>query len=58
MIYQISSGQESTEYELRAARFLEYLKKNYDISIFDYSKRDHNDAYHHLDLCVFLQLMI
>lgn len=45
MIYQISSGQGPTECEIGVARFLEYLKKNYNISILDYSKGYNHDTY-------------
>lgn len=38
MIYQISSGQGPVECELGVAKFLEYLAKNYKISILDYSR--------------------
>ena len=45
MIYQISSGQGPAECELGVARFLEYLKKNYNITILDYSKGYNTDTY-------------
>ena len=45
MIYQISSGQGPAECELGVARFLEYLKKNYNISVLDYSKGYNTDTY-------------
>lgn len=45
MIYQISSGQGPAECELGVARFLEYIKKKYDISILDYSKGYNTDTY-------------
>ena len=38
MVYQISSGQGPAECELGVARFLAYLKKNYDITVLDYSE--------------------
>ena len=38
MIYQISSGQGPAECELGVGRFLEYLKKHYDITVLDYSE--------------------
>ena len=38
MIYQISSGQGPVECELGVGRFLEYLKKHYDITVLDYSE--------------------
>ena len=38
MIYQISSGQGPAECELGVARFLEYLKKNYDVTVLDFSE--------------------
>jgi len=37
MIYQISSGQGPAECELGAAKFLEYLQKNYEIAVLDVS---------------------
>ena len=37
MIYQISSGQGPAECELGVGRFLEYLKKHYDITVLDFS---------------------
>ena len=37
MIYQISSGQGPAECELGVAKFLQYLQKNYDITVLDYS---------------------
>ena len=45
MIYQISSGPGPVECELGVARFLEYIKKKYDISILDYSKGYNTDTY-------------
>ena len=38
MIYQISSGQGPSECELGAGRFLEYLRKNYTITVLDFSE--------------------
>ncbi len=38
MIYQISSGQGPAECELGVGRFLEYLKKRYDITVLDCSE--------------------
>lgn len=38
MIYQISSGQGPAECELGVARFLEYLKKHYDVIVLDFSE--------------------
>jgi len=40
MIYQISSGQGPAECELGAAKFLEYLHKNYEIAVLDVSVRE------------------
>lgn len=45
MIYQISSGQGPDECELGVAKFLQYLQKNYDISVLDYSTGYHTDTY-------------
>lgn len=45
MIYQISSGQGPVECELGVAKFLEYLAKNYKISVLDYSKGYNADTY-------------
>ena len=38
MIYQISSGQGPAECELGVGRFLEYLRKNYNITVLDFSE--------------------
>lgn len=38
MIYQISSGQGPAECELGVGRFLEYLRKRYDITVLDFSE--------------------
>ncbi len=45
MIYQISSGQGPAECELGVAKFLEYLKKHYNIEVLDYSKGYYADTY-------------
>ena len=45
MIYQISSGQGPAECELGVAKFLQYLQKNYDIYVLDYSTGYHTDTY-------------
>ena len=38
MIYQISSGQGPAECELGVGRFLEYLRKKYNITVLDFSE--------------------
>ena len=38
MIYQISSVQGPAECELGVGRFLEYLKRNYNITVLDFSE--------------------
>ena len=38
MIYQISSGPGPAECELGVGRFLEYLKRQYDITVLDFSE--------------------
>ena len=38
MIYQISSGQGPVECELGVAKFLEYLRKNYEVTVLEFSK--------------------
>lgn len=45
MIYQISSGQGPAECELGAAKFLEYLQKNYDVTVLDFSEGYHADTF-------------
>ena len=45
MIYQISSGQGPAECELGVAKFLQYLQKNHDITVLDYSAGYHTDTY-------------
>lgn len=45
MIYQISSGQGPVECELGVAKFLEYLAKNYKISVLDYSRGYNANTY-------------
>ena len=45
MIYQISSGQGPAECELGVAKFLEYLQKNYDITVLDYSVGYYSDTF-------------
>ena len=45
MIYQISSGQGPAECELGVAKFLEYLQKNYDITVLDYTVGYYTDIY-------------
>lgn len=45
MIYQISSGQGPAECELGVTKFLEYLQKNYDITVMDYSEGYNRDTY-------------
>lgn len=38
MIYQISSGQGPAECELGVAKFLEYLRKHFNVTVLDYSE--------------------
>ena len=45
MIYQISSGQGPAECELGVAKFLEYLQKNYDIAVLDFSEGYYADTF-------------
>ena len=45
MIYQISSGQGPAECELGVARFLEYLQKNYEVTVLDFSEGYNADTY-------------
>lgn len=45
MIYQISSGQGPAECELGVAKFLNYLQKNYEITVLDYSTGYYADTY-------------
>lgn len=45
MIYQISSGQGPAECELGVAKFLQYLQKNHDITVLDYSAGYYTDTY-------------
>jgi peptide chain release factor len=45
VIYQISSGQGPAECELGVAKFLEYLQKNYDITVLDFSEGYYTDIY-------------
>lgn len=45
MIYQISSGQGPAECELGVAKFLEYLQKNYDVTVLDFSEGYNADTY-------------
>lgn len=45
MIYQISSGQGPAECELGVAKLLQYLQKNYNVEVLDYSEGYHRDTY-------------
>lgn len=45
MIYQISSGQGPAECELGVAKFLEYLQKNFDITVLDFSEGYYTDTF-------------
>ncbi len=45
MIYQISSGQGPAECELGVARFLEYLQKNHEIIVLDFSQGYYADTF-------------
>ena len=60
MIYQISSGQGPAECELGVAKFLEYLQKNYDITVLDFSEGYYADTFRSVrfsspaDLSVFI----
>ena len=45
MVYQISSGQGPAECELGVAKFLEYLQKNYDITVLDFSAGHYTDTF-------------
>lgn len=45
MIYQISSGQGPAECELGVAKLLEYLQKNYQVEVLDYSAGYNSDTY-------------
>ena len=45
MIYQISSGQGPAECELGVAKFLDYLQKNYDVTVLDFSEGYNADTY-------------
>lgn len=45
MIYQISSGQGPAECELGVARFLEYLQKNYEVTVHDFFEGYNADTY-------------
>ena len=45
MIYQISSGQGPAECELGVAKFLEYLQKNYDVTVLDFSEGYYDGTY-------------
>ena len=45
MTYQISSGQGPVECELGVAKFLEYLTKNYSVTVLETSKGYHEGTY-------------
>lgn len=45
MIYQISSGQGLAECELGVAKLLQYLQKNYQVEVLDYSEGYNRDTY-------------
>lgn len=45
MIYQISSGQGPAECELGAAKFLEYLARNYPITVLETSRGYHEGTF-------------
>ncbi|MBR5187464.1 MAG: peptide chain release factor H [Clostridia bacterium] len=45
MIYQISSGQGPAECELGVAKLLEYLQKNYKVTVLDFSEGCHDGTY-------------
>ena len=45
MIYQISSGQGPAECELGVAKFLDYLSKNYSVTVLETSKGYNEGTY-------------
>ena len=45
MIYQISSGQGPAECELAAAKLLDFIMTNYDVTVLDTSAGYHEGSY-------------